>query len=211
MTPPDTEKIVQGGKYLASKSPEGKINRLLAVKLMFLADRYHIRKYGRPITWDGYVAVPHGPAGSKVMNLFNQNEDWLDEEGLDYSVKNLEKVNNNYEIKAKGSVDEDVFSESDVEAIDFARTHFGNIEQFELADHITHLFPEWYTHAEVAKRSAYSINYTEFFLDPDPNHPLINKEDFKKYSHLIQTFIEHSNPGAREIFLENNGHGENAI
>lgn len=53
-------KITQALNYLATKNPDKKINKLKAIKLVWIADRYHLRKYGRPITWDTYEAMPLG-------------------------------------------------------------------------------------------------------------------------------------------------------
>ena len=39
------------------------------IKLIFFADRYHIRKYGRPITNDEYLAMDFGPVNSGVKDI----------------------------------------------------------------------------------------------------------------------------------------------
>ena len=39
------------------------------LKTLFLADRAHLNKYGRPITFDNYVAMRAGPVPSRAYNL----------------------------------------------------------------------------------------------------------------------------------------------
>ena len=48
----------------------GEIDKLHALKLVFFADRFHLRKYGRPITNDQYWAMRFGPVASGVKDLF---------------------------------------------------------------------------------------------------------------------------------------------
>ncbi|MBI4323459.1 MAG: SocA family protein [Candidatus Omnitrophica bacterium] len=215
MLTPDYEKIVQGGKYLASNPPSSRIPHLLAVKLMFLADRYHLRKYGRLITRDSYWALRWGPVGSDTMNLFKQDKDWIsDEKQLAYSVKHLHFESQRLE--PKGKVDLNVFSDTDLEALDFAYKNFGhspfpigaNKWQFELAEKVTHLFPEWYTHRKIAEKSRDHIEIREFFGDPDPSDSGVDQQDWAKYHQYVEIFREHTNPHAEAIFDEENARKE---
>ena len=50
------EKATQALNFFAIKN-EGHIDKLPALKLIFLADRYHLRKHARPITNAEYVAM----------------------------------------------------------------------------------------------------------------------------------------------------------
>jgi uncharacterized phage-associated protein len=43
-------------------------------KLIFLADRLHLVRYGRPITGDDLYAMAHGPVPSKTLNLLGALE-----------------------------------------------------------------------------------------------------------------------------------------
>ena len=48
----DTRKIIQALAYIAYHQPGHKVNSMKAYKLLWLADRYHLRQYGRTITGD---------------------------------------------------------------------------------------------------------------------------------------------------------------
>lgn len=53
-------KAAQALNYFAIQNG-GEIEKLQALKLIYFADRYHLRKYGRPITNDQYWAMNFGP------------------------------------------------------------------------------------------------------------------------------------------------------
>ncbi len=44
------------------------------VKTLFLADRAHLNEWGRPITYDNYIAMKHGPVPSMAYDLLKGNE-----------------------------------------------------------------------------------------------------------------------------------------
>jgi len=64
----DHKKATQALNFFAKRAG-GKITKLNALKLIYLADRYHLRKYGRPIFSDTYWAMPYGPVASSVKDI----------------------------------------------------------------------------------------------------------------------------------------------
>lgn len=46
------------------------------VKSLFLADRAHLNRFGRPITFDRYVAMLHGPVPSLAYDLLKPDFAW---------------------------------------------------------------------------------------------------------------------------------------
>ena len=61
------KKATQALNFFALKK-DGKINKMKAIKLIYLADRLHLRKYGRPIVGDIYWAMKLGPVGSRASH-----------------------------------------------------------------------------------------------------------------------------------------------
>ena len=64
-------KSTQALNYFAHKAASGrppsrKLNKMKALKLLFFADRYHLRKYGRSVSDCVYFAMKHGPAASEA-------------------------------------------------------------------------------------------------------------------------------------------------
>ena len=72
------EKIGQIAGYFLTKSA-GRMPHLKLMKLMYLADREALRQYGRPMTFDNFVALPHGPVLSRTLDLIHddvESEAW---------------------------------------------------------------------------------------------------------------------------------------
>lgn len=174
------KKATQILNYFALKQG-GQINKMKALKLTFLADRYHLRKYGRPITNDDYFALKLGPVASGVKDIAEQS-DFLDDDIKQYVVHFLELEY--YDLISKDAVEKDVFSDTDLEALSFVWNKFGSMKEFELS-HLTHEYPEWKNHEATLKTtSRVRMNWADFLDDPvseniDKCYPLTAEE--KKY------------------------------
>ena len=133
----DHKKATQALNYFATTSG-GKINKMKALKLVFLVDRYHLRKYGRLVTNDNYLAMKHGPVPSITRDIVESN-DYLDDAIKDYFQEYIEPVDR-WTIASLNQPDTSVFSETDIEALNFVWRIFGHYDQFQLRD-ITHTYP----------------------------------------------------------------------
>lgn len=183
----DYEKCTQALNFLAQKAG-GQINKMKALKLIFFADRYHVRKYGRLLTNDNYMAMEHGPVPSKTKDIAESN-DYLEEAVKEYSQEFIDPINN-LTICSVNTVDESVFSESDLEALNFAWDTFGRFDQYELRA-ITHYYPEWYKFKDkVARGNCCTMDILDFLNDPRDNYNKCYEltEDEKKEvrEHLIE-------------------------
>lgn len=162
------EKATQALNYLA-RAQGGRINKMKALKLIFFADRYHLRKYGRPIVGDAYWAMSYGPVASMVMNIAD-NDDWLDSCEREYANQFVQSSEDHHFVEAIGDLDQRVFSSSDLEALNFVWSKLGRLGPWDLVD-LSHGYPEWQKHREslqlgTCKRAP--MEYSDFFLDPDP-------------------------------------------
>jgi uncharacterized phage-associated protein len=179
----DYKKAVQALNFFAIKSG-GTINKLKVIKLIFFADRYHLRKYGRPITNDEYFAMEYGPVGSGIKDIAEMNEFW----NSDKYVLSYITAPTRYDVKSIKDYDCDVFSESDLEALSFAWDEFGKYDEFKLAE-ITHQYPEWKRREHALENSKRErMDYKDFFDDPPDNfekcHPLNPEERKDGLDHL---------------------------
>ena len=175
----DYKKTTQALNYFAQKEG-GQINRMKAIKLVFFADRYHLRKFGRPITNDEYYAMKHGPVGSGVKDIASFVTDNPDE--LEYSRTYIDRVGE-YEYRSITELDRSVFSRSDLEALEFAYNTFGSFHHYRLANDITHEYPEWKKHEEAIKNGASRItmDYVDFLEDSSSElNPCFKLEDKDK-------------------------------
>ena len=170
MVTPLCKKSTQAINYFARKK-DGKINKMKAVKLIYFADRYHLRKYGRPIVGDDYWAMKLGPVGSNLLNTANLSKEKLESDCFKYAkgfLRHNAKDTKKQTIVSKREVDLGVFSQTDIEALEVVFKEFGDQDQFELAD-ISHNYPEWKKHEKeilIEKKLRTKMNYLDFFLNP---------------------------------------------
>jgi uncharacterized phage-associated protein len=61
-------KSVQVLNWIARKEG-GKVDKLKAIKIYWLADRLHLRKYGSTLTNDTYYAMEYGPVASLAKDI----------------------------------------------------------------------------------------------------------------------------------------------
>ena len=187
----DYKKATQAINYLASCTKSHQINIMRVLKLIWAADRYHIRKYGRTVLGDKYIAMQFGPVASKVKDLMERTVA-LQQNEAEYRDQFIKKVNK-YTIESANKVDLDVFSDSDIEALKFAIKEFGRIEKYNLSN-FTHEYPEWKKYEQLlesGKSQWEIINQNDFFKNPTN----IKKDPFK---------IDEENLNiSKEIFREN--------
>jgi uncharacterized phage-associated protein len=128
-----------------------KADKVKLIKLIYLADKYHLIRYGRTITNDDYYAMEHGPVGTTVKDVLSLDPFNISRNGYKYASALIEKIDeNNFRAKLDAQVNFDMLSESDKEALDFVVERFGKMKQWELRDY-THKYPEWYRYEELFK------------------------------------------------------------
>ena len=174
------KKATQALNLLARKK-DGKINKMKAIKLIFLADRLHLRKYGRPIVGDMYWAMKLGPVGSLTKNVAELSR--ISDEALTYAKKYIKPIDEKKQIFISlGQEDLGVFSKTDLECIESVYNKFSDKDQFELAD-ITHEFPEWIKHKKELDggKKRVRMDYDDFFADTQKGDDLFsqNKSDLE--------------------------------
>ncbi len=83
------EKTINALLFLISEAnSRGKLpSQYDLVKATFLADRAHLNKFGRPITFDRYVAMVHGPVPSFAYDCLKPEFNWsvLDRESAPWT------------------------------------------------------------------------------------------------------------------------------
>ena len=137
----ETTKIIQAVCYILGRI--GKANKLKLVKLLYLADKCHLVRYGRTITGDEYWAMDYGPVGSTAKDILGFDEAFLSQE-FEYASAMLRKVDqHDFEAVAACDTDTlDALSETDIEALQMILKKFGLMTSSELISY-THRYPEW--------------------------------------------------------------------
>jgi len=159
----DYRKATQCLNFFASKAGKS-IDRLKVLKLIYFADRYHLRKYGRLITNDIYFAMELGPVASSTKDIAERSE-FLDETEAQYANEYL-RIGVPHKIVSNKPIVTDVFSESDIEALNFAWNKFGHLNPSDLVE-LTHKYPEWGRNKQALSLNPRIEMKIEDFLD-DP-------------------------------------------
>src|SRR4030042_2169583 len=159
----DHKKTTQALNFFARKEG-GQINKMKGLKLVYFADRYHLRKYGRLVTNDTYFAMKQGPVPSGGRDIV-EGSTFLDKVEREYANSYLKKIGN-YALSSVKAVDNGVFSDSDIEALKFTWDKFGRLNQYALAKR-THHYPEWSKHESALQmKSRIQMSLIDFLDDP---------------------------------------------
>lgn len=132
-------KIINSLIYFASLSPDKTINAMKAYKLIWLADRLHLRKYGRTITGDTYYALPKGIVPTDAKHIID-GKSLNTPEDIDTSPY-LENIGKG-KYKALREFESVYFSKTDIEALKEISQEFGKLSAAELS-RLSHNYPEW--------------------------------------------------------------------
>jgi uncharacterized phage-associated protein len=175
-----TQALNYFARLSASGAPRAEINKMKALKLLFFADRYHLRKYGRSVSDCAYFAMARGPVASEAKNVAEESNR-LPSTSRTYARRYVRRKDA-YNYSSVGEIDSAVLSKTDMEALDFAWQNFGHYTEFELVE-ITHKYPEWRRHASKLRHDGnkrVEMDYADFFNDPaqgyNPCHTLSSKD-----------------------------------
>lgn len=133
-----TAKALETIVWLANAKPG--IDIYHVVKCSFFADKYHLNKYGRPISGDNYVADTYGPLGRSVYNIMNG--DPIEMLALGGNGPLPIHVGDRWMVIADRCANTRVLSKSDVEALEWAVHEVADLSFGELVD-ITHNDPAY--------------------------------------------------------------------
>ena len=127
-----TKKIIQALTYLANKEKDKVMDNMKAYKLLWLADRLHLRQTGRTITGDIYYAMPYGivPSDAKCI-LEGTKTKLVNPKG--YSSKYIEGMDG-HQFRALADADLKMFSDSDQNALDKVYSLYGHLDGIKLSE-----------------------------------------------------------------------------
>ncbi|MFQ5451327.1 MAG: Panacea domain-containing protein [Nitrospinaceae bacterium] len=148
--------------YLCQKAKENgqKFSFMQIAKLLFYADKLHLKRYGRPITGDTYIKMDHGPNPSAVYDYLKDVRTRLDlrDEFIKVELEpNPPHAPKPFIIPLR-EADLGVFSDSDREVLEEVFSQYGAKTAKQLRD-LSHHEKAW---QEAELEMAY-----EDFLDPE--------------------------------------------
>jgi uncharacterized phage-associated protein len=167
----DADKTLAAAIYIAGKNlPELTMGKLF--KLLFLAEKDHLVRYGRPITGDWYAAMKNGPVPSNLYNLFKELKLTPTSDAARRLAESISIDASVYEyprLTARVDPDPMQLSQSDVLSIDRIVNECGHLTFLQLRS-LTHETPA-YENAWQQKpegRDSEPILFEDFF-EEDPN------------------------------------------
>jgi len=115
----NAEKFVNAVAYLSQNCPNN--TKLTVCKQLYLADREHLVRYGRPVTGDHYYKLPHGPIPSRGLDIMRGRASAL-ENAL--REKYVSVVGDS--VRPKRQPNRKVFSKTDLEVLDWVIEKYGS-------------------------------------------------------------------------------------
>ena len=109
------EKSLAVATYLASRSGE---TMYTILKMVYVADRFHLERYGRPITGDRFIAMKEGACPSKIYDSMKVLRGECNTNYLPDSEKYLAVDPTTHDVSVKDLPSIDVLSASDIECLD---------------------------------------------------------------------------------------------
>lgn len=155
---------------LATSSTSDYIMYML--KIIFFADRYHIRNYGLTASGDFYYGMKNGPVASSTCDVLHNKLPNNANSAESHFLNEIE-MTGEYTVFIKQQADDEL-STSVKEALDFSLINFGRFSQFDLSE-ITHAYPEWKNHKDVltVTNKRFEMSFEDFFENPDDLSELI--------------------------------------
>lgn len=182
------KKAVQALNFFAFISG-GTLNKMKAIKLIWLSDRYHLRHYGRTITGDVYFALPYGPVPSTTRDILENNIGLSDDE-QNYSKEYI-KIIDKFQFESIKDYNPNIFSKTDLDSLNKILEKYNPFDHFQLSE-LSHSFPEWKKYEPAFKTgvtSRFEMSLDDFFINHDDGSGLfIDSDDFLRiaqdiYSH----------------------------
>jgi len=132
--------------YLCHKAEKAgqHLSFMQIAKLLFYADKIHLKRYGRPITGDIYIKMEHGPNPSSIYDYLKdvRSRHSLRDEFIQVKLEpNLPHAPIPY-ISPLKDTDMSVFSDSDLEILEEVFVKYGNMTAKQLRE-LSHREKAW--------------------------------------------------------------------
>lgn len=114
----------------------GRMHYLKLLKLLYLADRAALLRWGFPITYDRYVSMNNGPVPSRTYGLI------VDEGGNEYWRRYISAPMGDYEVEAISEAPQGLLSRAEENLLADIFSLHGRKDRWSLVDE-THKLPEW--------------------------------------------------------------------
>lgn len=162
----NARKVVEAVNLLLSEGGTDSHTRLKVVKNLWAADRFSLRRFAQTVADPYYVAMKYGPVSSYALRLIKQDER--------ASEANLELWRNSFETRGYDIYPIAEIGTSSLSLVDQhmllkAASTFHDLERFDMANKVSHAYPEWSVHKRVFStnpNTSVPIDNLRFFENP---------------------------------------------
>lgn len=105
--------------YILSKYEKQGLSLCNLLKMIFAADKYHLNQYASPVTGDTYIKMKYGTVPSEIKNILDKNQSTLDFIADIIIEYPFERLTSKHHLKGTRQYNENLLSESDIEALEF--------------------------------------------------------------------------------------------
>lgn len=136
------EKTAQMAAYFIDKEDERQIEILKLIKLLYLADRESVDRYGEPISYDKMVSMDHGPVLSRTLDLINGCVS--DKDGAQWDAWISDRKSHCVSLRKSAAREHlDQLSDADIEVLADVWDQFGQMSKWEIRDYTYDRLSEW--------------------------------------------------------------------
>ncbi len=134
------ERATQAAAHLL-KLRGGRMSYMKLLKLLYLADRRALLMHGKPITFDRYVSMDHGPVLSQTYNLMVAEE--APDQPTSYWRQHISEPQAGYEVTLRVAEPPDgQLSRAQTAILDEVFAEYGTMSRWEIVRFV-HTLPEW--------------------------------------------------------------------
>jgi uncharacterized phage-associated protein len=143
-----------------------RMNYMKLIKLLYLADREALLRWGRPITTDCYVSMDRGPVLSKALDLITEGN----EPGVTGPWYEHISPPSNYEVSLVMDCARDELSPAEEDLIREIYNQLGHMDQWQLVHYVHDNCGEW----QDPDGSAIPIDYSDILRAGDKSESEIS-------------------------------------
>jgi uncharacterized phage-associated protein len=134
----DIRKTIAAVAFLM-KQESGELDMFLGLKMLYVADKEALVRWGKTITGDSFVSMPKGPVLSQIYNLFKGTGSRDNQAEWDAFFS--ERVN--HSIHLLKDADVGLLSERETEVLEDARKQINSFAPWDVARWLHDTCPEW--------------------------------------------------------------------
>ena len=129
-------KALESAAYLLNKAPSQQEYHILIVKMIYIAERRALQRWGRLITWDHFVSMDQGPVPSQTLSLISGSM----QDSVEWDKYISAQEENKISLLKMPEIEE--LSHAELKLLDEVYEEFGSMIRWDVVD-LTHKFSEW--------------------------------------------------------------------